>query len=40
MVIRNEKEEPMEVSVMRPSYWVTIEKPLSTMKNIWKLQQK
>ena len=31
---RNEKEEPMEVSVMRPSYWVTIEKPLSIMKNI------
>ena len=34
MVIGAEKEEPMEVSVMLTSHWVTIKKPLSIMKNI------
>ena len=30
----------MEISVMPTSHWVTIEKPLSIMKNVWKLQKK
>ena len=34
MVIGPEKEEPMEISVMLISHWVTIKKPLSIMKNI------
>ena len=34
MVIGKEKEEPMEISVMLTGHWVTIEKPLSIMKNI------
>ena len=29
-----EKQEPMEISVMLTSHWVTIEKQLSFMKNI------
>jgi len=33
-----DKKEPMDISVMLTSHWVTIEKPLSTLKNIWKLQ--
>ena len=37
-VIGAEKEEPMEIPEMLTSHWVTIEKPLSIMKNIWKLQ--
>ena len=32
-VIGPEKEEPMEISVMLTSHWVTSEKPLSIMKN-------
>ena len=31
---RTKKEEPMEISVMFTSHWVTIERPLSIMKNI------
>ena len=31
---RPEREEPMEISVMLTSHWVTIEKPLSIMKNV------
>ena len=31
---RDGEGEPMEVSVMLTSHWVTIEKPLSIMKNI------
>ena len=33
-VIGVEKEEQMEVSVIVTSHWVTIENPLSTMRNI------
>ena len=39
-VIRAEKEQPIEISVLPTSHWVTIEKQLSIMKNIWKLQWK
>ena len=34
VLIGAEKEEAMEISVMLFSHWVTIEKPLSAMKNI------
>ena len=39
-MIRAKKEEAMEVSVMLTSHLVTIEKPLSIMTSIWKLQKK
>ena len=39
-VIALEKDEPMEISVLLTSRWVTIKKPLSIMKKIWKLQKK
>ena len=29
-----QKEQPMEISVIPSSYWVTLENPLSTMRNI------
>ena len=34
LVIGTEKGQPMEVSVVCTTPWVTIEKPLSTMKSI------
>ena len=39
-MLEAEKVEPMQISVIVGPYWVTIEKPLSIMKNSWKLQQK
>ena len=35
---RPEKEQHMEISVMLTGHWVTIEKPLSIMKNFPKLE--
>ena len=35
---RPEEEQHMEISVMLTGHWVTIEKPLSIMKNFPKLQ--
>ena len=32
-VIKPEKDEPMEISVMLTTHWVTIKKPLSMMKS-------
>ena len=29
----------MEISVILTSHWVTIEKPLSIMKNVWKIAE-
>ena len=39
-VIVKEKEQPIEISVILTGFWVTIENPLSTLRNIWKLQDK
>ena len=34
IVIEVEKEEPMQISVMHTTHWVTIKKPLITLKNL------
>ena len=39
-VIGPEKEQPMDISALLTTRWVTIKKTLSTKKTIWKLQRK
>ena len=39
-MIGPEKEQPMEILVVLTTHWVNMEKPLSIIKNDWKLHKK